>query len=198
MELIKLSSNYLLENGMIFLNAPIDDDVANSIISQLLYLNTKYPDRSIQLIISSPGGSVGAGYGIYDVMNYIKPPIETIAIGAVASMAAFLLSSGTRGKRCALPNAEILIHQPMGETSGQATDILLAAEHIKKTRERMERVFSCNTGKSVEQIHADIERDKHMLAQEAKEYGLIDHIIETTPKAFKRHANNYFGMESRL
>lgn len=184
MELIKLSSSYLLENGMIFLNAPIDDDVANSVISQLLYLNAKYPNRSIQLIISSPGGSVGAGYGIYDVMNYVKPPIETIAVGTVASMAAFLLSSGTRGKRCALPNAEILIHQPMGETSGQATDIVIAAEHIKRTRERMELVFSHNTGKSIDQIHTDIERDKIMLAQEAKEYGLIDHIIMTIPKAY--------------
>ena len=185
MELVKLSSTFLLENGMIFLNGPIDDTVASSVIDQMLYLNAKYPDRSIQLIINSPGGSVDAGYAIYDVMNYIKPPIETIAVGLAASMAAFLLSSGTRGRRCSLPNAEIIIHQPMGEASGQTTDLLIAAEHIKRTRERMEFIFAQNTGNPIEQIHADIERDKIPLAQEAKEYGLIDQIIHTTPKAFR-------------
>lgn len=159
MEVIKLSSTLLLENGMVFLNGPIDDEIANSIVHQLLYLNAKYPQRSIQLVINSPGGSIDAGYAIYDVMNYVKPPIETIAVGMVASMAAFLLSSGTRGKRCALPCAEIMIHQPIGAASGQMTDIVIAAEHIKRTRERMELVFSRNTGKSIEQIHADIERD---------------------------------------
>ncbi len=184
MELIKLSSSFLLENGMIFLNGVIDDDVSNSIINQLLYLNAKYPDRSVQMIINSRGGSVSAGYAIYDVMNYIKPPIETIAVGCVASMAAFLLSSGTKGKRCALPNAEIMIHQPMGEASGQTTDIMIAAEHIKRTREGMEKILSRNTNKSIDQIHRDIERDKNMTASEALEYGLIDQIIQTTPKAF--------------
>ncbi len=184
MELVKLSSSFLLENGIIFLNGVIDDEVANSIVNQLLYLNAKYPDRSVQMIINSPGGSVSAGYAIYDVMNYIKPPIETIALGQVASMAAFLLSSGTRGKRCALPNAEIMIHQPMGEASGQTTDIMIAAEHIKRTREGMETILSRNTNKPIEQIHRDIERDKIMLANEALEYGLIDQIIQTIPKAF--------------
>lgn len=184
MELMGFSTSALLNSGMVFLDGEITDSLAHSVISQLLYLNAKYPDRAIQLIISSPGGSVDAGFGIYDVMNYIRPPVETIAVGMVSSMSAFLLSAGTRGKRCALPNAEILIHQPMGQAAGQSTDIVIAAEHIKRTRERMERVFANNTGKPIEQIHADMERDYIMLAQEAKDYGLIDEIIQTTPKAY--------------
>lgn len=184
MELMRFSTSALLDSGMVFLDGEITDAVAHSVISQLLYLNAKFPDRAIQFIISSPGGSVDAGYGIYDVMNYIKPPIETIAVGMVASMAAFLLSSGTRGRRCALPNAELLIHQPSGQAIGQSTDITIAAEHIKRTRERMELVFAHNTGKSIDRIHKDMERDLILLAQEAKTYGLIDKIIQTTPKAY--------------
>lgn len=184
MELMQLSSSALLDSGMVFLDGEINDAVAHSVISQLLYLNAKYPTRAIQFIISSPGGSVDAGYAIYDVMNYVKPPIETIAVGMVASMAAFLLSSGTRGKRYALPNAKILIHQPSGQAAGQSTDILIAADHIKRTRERMEEVFAHNTRKPIDQVHRDMERDFFMLAQEAKEYGLIDRIIQTSPKAY--------------
>ena len=178
-----LSSNYLLEQGIVLLNGAIDDCLAQMITCQLLYLNKKYPDRSIQLWINSPGGSVSAGFGIYDVMNYIRPPVETIAIGVAASMAAFILSSGSCGKRSALPNAEIIIHQPMGQAEGQMTDIVLAADHIKRTRERIEAVLSQNTGTSVREIHAGIERDNIMLAHAAKEYGLIDNIIPTIPKA---------------
>lgn len=178
-----LSTNFLLEQGIVLLNGQIDDNMAQMVNCQLLYLNKKYPERSIQMWINSPGGAVTAGFAIYDVMNYVKPPIETIAIGMAASMAAFILSSGSRGKRCALPNTEILIHQPIGQAEGQTTDIILAAEHIKRTRERLELVLAQNTGKRIEQIHADIERDNIMLAHVAKEYGLIDTIIHTTPKA---------------
>lgn len=178
-----LSTNFLLEQGVVLLNGQIDDGMAQIVSCQLLYLSKKYPDRPIQMWINSPGGSVTAGFAIYDVMNYVKAPIETVAIGMAASMAAFLLSSGSRGKRSALPNAEILIHQPMGQAEGQATDILLAAEHIKRTREKIEELLAQNTGRSVAQIHNDIERDNIMPAQIAKEYGLIDIVIRTTPKA---------------
>lgn len=178
-----LSTNFLLEQGIVLLNGQIDDGMAQMVNCQLLYLSKKYPDRPIQMWINSPGGSVTAGFAIYDVMNYVKVPIETIAIGMAASMAAFLLSSGSRGKRSALPNAEILIHQPMGQAEGQTTDILLAAEHIKRTREKIEALLAQNTGRTIAQIHNDIERDNIMPAQTAKEYGLIDIVIPITPKA---------------
>lgn len=181
-----LSSNYLLEQGIVLIDGPIDDGMAQVVTCQLLYLNRKYPDRSIQLWINSPGGSVAAGFAIYDVMNYVKPSIETVAIGMAASMAAFILSSGTYGKRSALPNAEIMIHQPLGQAEGQSTDIVLAARHIERTRDRLERIMAMNTGKDVMQIHTDTERDYIMLANEAKEYGLIDVVIETEPKAARR------------
>ena len=177
------SNSYLLVQGIVLVDGTIDDDLAQVITCQMLYLNKKYPDRSIQLWINSPGGSVSAGFAIYDVINYVKPPVETVALGMAASMAAFILSSGTYGKRSALPNAEILIHQPMGEATGQSSDIIIAAEHIKRTRERMEKIFAINTCRNIEQVHLDIERDNIMLAQEAKEYGLIDNIIQTTLKA---------------
>lgn len=181
-----LSNNYLLEQGIVLIDGTIDDGMAQVVTCQLLYLNKKYPERSIQLWINSPGGSVAAGFAIYDVMNYIKPPIETIAIGMAASMAAFILSSGTYGKRSALPNAEILIHQPLGAAEGQSTDIVLAAQHIQRTRDRLERILAMNTGKDVSQIHTDTERDYIMLADEAREYGLIDIVLSTTPKAVNR------------
>lgn len=175
-------NTFLIEQGIVVINGPINDSMAHNVNCQLLYLNKKYPKRTIQMWINSPGGSVTAAFAIYDVMNYISAPIETIAIGIAASSAAFLLSAGTKGKRGALPNSEVLIHQPIGQAEGQSSDIVIAAEHIKRTRVRMEEILSLNTGKSIEQIHKDIERDKIMLSYDAKEYGIIDHVIQTTPK----------------
>lgn len=179
----KLSDSFLLEQGIILLGGVINDSVAQAVVCQLLYLDKKYPNRPIQIWIDSPGGSVTAGFAIYDAMNYVKSDVETVAIGMAASMGAFLLSSGTRGKRSALPNAEILIHQPLGAAEGQSTDIQIAAQHIEKTRNRLDQILSLNTGKDISQIHADTERDYIMLADEAKAYGLIDLVLSTTPKA---------------
>ena len=150
-------------------------------VAQLLFLEAQDPDKDISLYINSPGGSVSAGFAIYDTMNFIKCDVSTICIGMAASMGAFLLSSGTKGKRIALPNSEIMIHQPLGGMQGQASDIKIHADHIIRTREKLNSILSFNTGKSLETIEADTERDNFMTASEAKEYGLIDKVIDKRP-----------------
>ena len=167
----------LLEDRIIFLSGPIDDNVANTVVAQLLYLEGKDPTKDICLYIKSPGGSVSAGLAIYDTMQYIKCDVSTICMGMAASMGAFLLSSGAKGKRYALPNSEIMIHQPLGGARGQATEIQIAADHILKTRERLNRILSENTGKPIEEIAKDTERDNYLTAQEACDYGLVDKVI---------------------
>ncbi len=169
----------LLEDRIIFLTGEITDATANVVIAQLIYLEGKNPDKDIFLYINSPGGSVSAGIAIYDTMNYIKCDVSTICIGLAASMGAFLLSSGTKGKRFALPNSEIMIHQPLGGTQGQASDIEIQAQHMKKTKNMLNKILSQNTGKSLETIEKDTDRDNYMSADEAKKYGLIDSIFIT-------------------
>ena len=168
----------LLEDRIIFLTGEVDDRVANTIVAQLLFLEAKAPDKDIYFYINSPGGSITAGMAIFDTMNYIKCDVVTICIGLAASMGAFLLSSGTKGKRYALPNSEIMIHQPLGGAQGQASDIKIRAELILKWRERLNKMLAENTGKPVEVIEKDTERDNFMTASEALEYGLIDKIFE--------------------
>ena len=168
----------LLRERIIFLGTPIDDMVANLIVAQLLLLDSENPEKDIMLYINSPGGSVTAGMAIYDTMQYIKCDIETICIGMAASMGAFLLSGGAKGKRLALPNAEIMIHQPSGGARGQETEIRIVAENILKTRNKLNEILAANTGKSVEEISRDTERDNYMTAQEAVAYGLIDSVVE--------------------
>ena len=169
----------LLEDRIIFLTGPIDTAMANTIVAQLIYLEGKNPDKDIYLYINSPGGRISAGLAIYDTMNYIKCDVCTICIGLAASMGAFLLSSGTKGKRFALPNSEILIHQPLiqGGVGGQATDIAIVAHHLNQTKERMNKILAAQTGQPLEKIEKDTDRDNYMTAQEAKEYGLIDKIF---------------------
>ncbi|MBE7076227.1 MAG: ATP-dependent Clp endopeptidase proteolytic subunit ClpP [Clostridiales bacterium] len=169
----------LLEDRIVFLSGEINDAMANTIIAQLIYLEGKNPDKDIFLYINSPGGSVSAGIAIYDTMNYIKCDVSTICVGLAASMGAFLLSSGTKGKRFALPNSEIMIHQPLGGTQGQASDIEIQAKHMKKIKNMLNRILSENTGKALEDIEKDTDRDNYMSAKEAKEYGLIDNIFVT-------------------
>ncbi len=167
----------LLKERIIFLGEEVTDASASVIIAQLLFLEGEDPEKDIHLYINSPGGSVSAGLAIYDTMQYIKCDVSTICIGMAASMGSFLLSGGAKGKRFALPNSEIMIHQPLGGARGQATEIKIAAEHILKTRERLNRILAANTGQSLEQIEIDTERDNFMSAQEAKEYGLVDEVI---------------------
>ena len=167
----------LLKERIIFLGEEVTDVSANVIIAQLLFLEGEDPEKDIHLYINSPGGSVSAGLAIYDTMQYIKCDVSTICVGMAASMGAFLLSGGAKGKRYALPNAEIMIHQPLGGAQGQATDIKIAADHILKTRHRLNTILAENTGQSLEQIGLDTERDNFMSAQEAKEYGLVDEVI---------------------
>ena len=167
----------LLEDRIIFLSDQVNDATSSLVVAQLLYLEAKDPDKDIQLYIDSPGGSITSGMAIYDTMQYIKCDVATICIGMAASMGAFLLSSGTKGKRMALPNAEIMIHQPSGGAKGQATDIQIVAENILKTKERLNRILSENTGQPFEVVAADTERDNYMTAEEAKAYGLIDAVI---------------------
>ncbi|MGN0818970.1 MAG: ATP-dependent Clp protease proteolytic subunit [Christensenellaceae bacterium] len=164
----------LLEDRIIFITGEIDDVLANAVVAQLIYLEAKDPDKDICLYINSPGGSVSAGFAIYDTMNYIKCDVSTICIGLAASMGAFLLSSGAKGKRYALPNSEIMIHQPLGGARGQATDIKIVADHIMKTKAKLNAILSKNTQKPIEQIEKDTDRDNYLSAEEAKEYGLID------------------------
>ena len=167
----------LLKERIIFLADEVNDTTASLVIAQLLFLEAEDPNKDISLYINSPGGSVTAGMAIYDTMNYIKCDVSTICLGMAASMGAFLLSGGAKGKRFALPNAEIMIHQPSGGAQGQATEINIAAEHILKTRKKLNEILAANTGKPLETIERDTERDNYMSAQEAMEYGLIDRVI---------------------
>ncbi len=167
----------LLNDRIIFLADEVNDVTASLVVAQLLYLEAQDPDKDIYLYINSPGGSISAGMAIYDTMNYIKCDVSTICVGMAASMGAFLLSSGAKGKRFALPNAEVMIHQPLGGTKGQATDIKIHADHIIKIREKLNRMLSEQTGKPLDIIERDTERDNFMTADEALEYGLVDKVI---------------------
>ncbi len=167
----------LLKERIIFLGDEVNDVTASLVIAQLLFLESEDSTKDISFYINSPGGSVSAGWGIYDTMNYIKCDVSTICVGMAASMGAFLLAGGTKGKRFALPNSEIMIHQPLGGAQGQATDIQITAEHILRTKERLNKCLASATGKSIEEIARDTERDNWMTAEEALEYGLIDQVI---------------------
>ena len=169
----------LLKERIIFLADEVNDQTASLVVAQLLFLESEDPNKDIQLYINSPGGSVTAGMAIYDTMNYIKCDVSTICIGMAASMGAFLLSSGAKGKRLALPNAEVMIHQPSGGAKGQATEIQIVAENILKTKKKLNEMLAANTGQAVEKIAEDTERDNFMSAEEAKAYGLIDEIVES-------------------
>ncbi|MFZ2224682.1 MAG: ATP-dependent Clp endopeptidase proteolytic subunit ClpP [Candidatus Deferrimicrobium sp.] len=167
----------LLKDRIIFIGSPIEDDVANLVTAQLLFLEAEDPDKDINLYINSPGGVVTAGMAIYDTMQFIKPPVATVCLGQAASMAAVLLAGGAQGKRTALPNARILIHQPMGGTRGQATDIKIQAEEILRMREHLNGILSKHTGQPLERIATDTERDYYMSADQAKTYGIIDQVV---------------------
>ena len=167
----------LLKERIVFLSGAIDDDTANIVIAQLLFLESEDPKKDIKLYVHSPGGSVSAGLAIYDTMNHIKPDVMTICVGMAASMAAVLLSSGAKGKRFALPNAEVMIHQVMGGAEGQASDIAISAKHILRTKENLNKILSKNSGKPVDQVEKDSDRDNYMTADEAKKYGLIDEVL---------------------
>jgi len=172
----------LLRDRIIFLGSAIDDNVANVVVAQLLFLERENPDADISLYINSPGGSVTAGMAIFDTMNYIKCPVRTVCIGLAASMGAFLLMAGEKGKRMALPNSEIMIHQPSGGASGQATDVRIHAEWLLKTKQKMNRLMAEMTGTPLEQLEADVERDHFMSADEALAYGIIDEIYHPQAK----------------
>jgi ATP-dependent Clp protease protease subunit len=167
----------LLNDRIVFLGEEVNDTTASLVVAQLLYLEAQDPDKDIQFYINSPGGSVSAGLAIYDTMQYIKADVSTICIGLAASMGAFLLAAGAKGKRFALPNSEIMIHQPSGGFKGQATDIQIHAENILRTKERLNKILSDNTGKSIEIVRDATERDKFMTAEEAKDFGLIDAVM---------------------
>ena len=173
----------LLKERIVFLGEEVNDTSASIVVAQLLFLEAEDPEKDIQLYINSPGGSIHSGMAIYDTMQYIKCDVSTICIGLAASMGAFLLAGGAKGKRMALPNAEIMIHQPLGGSQGQATEIEIAAKHILQTKERMNRLLAQNTGQPFEVIAADTERDNWMLASEALSYGLIDRVIENRKDA---------------
>lgn len=168
----------LLKERIIFLGGPIDDHLASLVVAQLLFLESENPKEDIKLYINSPGGSVTSAMAIYDTMNHIKPDVATIVVGIAASAAAVLLSSGTKGKRFALPNAEVMIHQVMGGAEGQASDIAITAKHILRTKENLNKILAKNSGKTIEQIEKDSDRDNYMLAEEARKYGLIDEILK--------------------
>lgn len=168
----------LLEDRIVFLSGEINDATANIVIAQLIYLESKDADKDICLYINSPGGSVTAGMGIYDTMNYIKCDVSTVCVGMAASMGAFLLSSGAKGKRYALRNSEVMIHQPLGGAQGQASDIEIVAKHIVRTKEKMIKILSENSGQPIEKVERDVDRDNYMSAEEALNYGLIDAIYD--------------------
>ena len=170
----------LLKNRIILLSGEIDDILANTVVAELLYLDS-LSHEDISIYINSPGGNVTSGFAIYDTMNFIKSDVSTICLGMSASMAAFLLSSGKKGKRYALPNSEVMIHQPLGGASGQATEIKIAAEHILKTKKKLNEILAKNTGKSIKQIENDTDRDNYLTANDAKDYGLVDKILTTAP-----------------
>jgi ATP-dependent Clp protease protease subunit len=167
----------LLRERIVFLVGPVNDQTANLVVAQMLFLESENPDKDIFLYINSPGGSVSAGLSIYDTMNFIKPDVSTLCMGMAASMGSFLLMAGAKGKRISLPNAKIMIHQPSGGAQGQATDIEITAREIIKTREQLNRIYADRTGQSFEKIAADMERDYYMSPEEAKTYGLIDQVI---------------------
>lgn len=175
----------LLKDRIIFLGGEINDTVANLIVAQLLFCEVDDPDKDVMLYINSPGGSVTAGMAIYDTMQYIKPDVSTVCVGMAASMGAFLLAAGAKGKRKALPNSEILIHQPLGGARGQASDIAIHAEQILKTRDKLNQILSERTGQPIERIERDTDRDHFMSAEEALKYGLIDEIIQVRPQEAK-------------
>lgn len=168
----------LLKDRIIFIGDEITDATASVVVAQLLFLESEDPDKDIHIYINSPGGSVTAGMAIYDTMQYIKPDVSTICVGMAASMGAFLLAAGKKGKRYALPNAEIMIHQPLGGAKGQASDVKIHAEFLLKTRDKLNKILSENTGKPLEQIEKDTDRDNFMIAEEALEYGLIDKVMK--------------------
>ncbi len=170
----------LLKERILFVGGVIDDHMANLMVAQLLFLSAEDQKKDIQLYINSPGGSVTAGLAILDTMNFIKPDVSTVCVGVAASMASIILSSGTKGKRFALPNSEIMIHQPMGGVQGQATDIEITAKHILATRERLNKILSKNSGKDIKQIEKDVDRDFFMTAPEAKKYGIIDQVYKVS------------------
>ena len=171
----------LLKDRIIMLSGEINDHTANIVVAQLLFLAAEDPDKDINIYINSPGGSVTAGLAIFDTMNYIKCDVSTICVGMAASMGAFLLTAGTKGKRYVLPNSEVMIHQPLGGAQGQATEIAIAAKHILKTRDRLNKILAEQTGQPLEKIQMDTERDNFMSSIEAKEYGLIDEVITNRP-----------------
>ena len=171
----------LLRDRLVFLVGPVNDQTANLVIAQMLFLESENPDKDIFLYINSPGGSVSAGLSIYDTMNFIKPDISTLCMGMAASMGSFLLMAGTKGKRLALPNAKVMIHQPSGGAQGQASDIEIQAREIIKTREQLNRIYADRTGQTAERIAADMERDTWMSAEEAREYGLVDQVLDKRP-----------------
>lgn len=171
----------LLKERVVFLVGPVNDQTANLVVAQLLFLESENPDKDISFYINSPGGSVSAGMAIYDTMNFIKPAVSTLCIGMAASMGAFLLAAGEKGKRFCLPNSKVMIHQPSGGSQGQATEIEIAAREILKTREQLNKILADQTGQSLERIARDTERDYYMSADEAKDYGLIDQVIAKRP-----------------
>ena len=168
----------LLKDRIIFLDGEVNSDTASLVVAQLLFLESEEPDKDINLYINSPGGVITAGMAIYDTMQYVKPDVSTICVGMAASMGAFLLAAGAKGKRYALPNAEIMIHQPLGGAQGQATDIKIQADHIIRIKEKLNRILAEKTGQPLEKIAADTERDNYMTAEEAAAYGLIDKVVE--------------------
>lgn len=176
----------LLRERIIFLSGVIEDHMANTIIAQMLFLESEDPKKDISLYINSPGGSVSAAMAIYDTMNHIKPDVSTICVGSAASAAAFLLSSGEPGKRLALPNAEVMIHQPLGGAEGQASDIAITAKHILDIKERLNKIMASNTGQTVAQIEKDSDRDNYMIAEEARKYGLVDEVLKAKPRKKKK------------
>ena len=171
----------LLKERVIFMVGPVNDQTANLVVAQLLFLESENPDKDISLYINSPGGSVSAGMSIFDTMNFIKPDVSTLCIGMAASMGAFLLSAGAKGKRYSLPNSKVMIHQPLGGTQGQATEIEIAAREILKTRERLNQLLAEATGQPLSRIEQDTERDYYLTAEEAKAYGLVDDVIAKRP-----------------
>jgi len=170
----------LLKERILFVGGPIDDHVANLIVAQLLFLAAEDPKKDIQLYINSPGGSVTAGLAILDTMNFVKPDVSTVCVGVAASMGSVILSAGTKGKRFALPNSEVMIHQPWGGVQGQAADIEITAKHILATRDRLNKILAKNTGKELKQVEKDVDRDFFMTADEAKKYGIVDQIYKTS------------------
>lgn len=169
----------LLKDRIVFLSGTVEDDMANLIIAQLLFLESEDPKKDISLYVNSPGGSVTAGLAILDTMNHVKPDVSTVCVGMAASAAAVILSAGAKGKRYALPNAEVMIHQPWGGAQGQATDIEITAKHILATRDRLNRILAKNTGQELSKIEKDVERDYFMMADEAKKYGLVDQVYKS-------------------